>query len=172
DLLEQNPPKRSYDGRADINGQKPKPAGGRPAHAAVVGPGSAINGEGKRIDDRIVDQAPAGFFPLFGCISDEEKEGYISYRYEYDDPGIHGFPALPWLILLIRLYNPGREEDDRCPADKNIGEKYRNAPQKTSFAEQAEYWEIETKQGQKKQPQKPERFIIRHGEPALAIKGR
>jgi len=116
------PPEHDGNGRAKIHGQEKKARGGRLAHAAVVGPGRAIDCQGKRVHVGIIGRASARRrFPL-------DPEGYqkqdrqVEAEDRQHDSGIkHRLPSVAdgrrRKPIPARFCSPGREAGWQWPRE-------------------------------------------------------
>ena len=80
DLLQQEPPGESGQGRAEVDRKEVDAGGGRLPDAAVEGPGGGIDGDGERVHRRVGRDAPAGPLPHIGVVGDQEQECDVQER--------------------------------------------------------------------------------------------
>jgi hypothetical protein len=91
DLADHQHPQGKHQGRPDIGRQEPGAAGCRPPHAAVEGPGGAIDRQGKGVNIGVADQASAPGGALVREMGDGEQQCHVPEGQQQDGFGCkHG----------------------------------------------------------------------------------
>jgi hypothetical protein len=101
-LHQQRPPQQGRQGGPEVDGQETQPAAGRPSHAAVKGPGRAINRQGQGIDRGPRDYRP----PLVRSPVRPMSQGKEHPEIDKGDTGDEG-PADGHRGRAIRPASPG-----------------------------------------------------------------
>ena len=78
DLAQHEPAERCNQRRSDVGRQKSRTAGGRASHAAVKGPGRAVDGQGEGVNVRIADEALADLRMPVANIGNCEQQADIA----------------------------------------------------------------------------------------------